>query len=385
MRSARSTIRLARLACSALFLANGAVVGCWVPFIPERALALHLSPGRLGATLLGGGVGAVLAMPLAGALVPRVGSRGVAMAGGAGFAVVLFFATQAPSARSLLLTLVLFGLCGAGMDVAMNAQAVAVEKRSGQLILSSLHGLYSLGNVVGAFAMSAAFARGWPHRWLSLTAAVVLALAVLCSGPAMMADRHVKGPADRTQRSFAPQLLWLGALVVAAMIAEGAMADWSGVYLRNARHLGAGWAGVGFGLFATLMLCGRLLGDRITGRFGERRVLWVGAGLAVGASLLIAWTPHIWLTFVGFACLGAGLANASPLLYRAASRVPGVAASVGLATSVGMGYAGLLAGPPLLGGVAQAFGLRSIFLVIAGLCALLCAAAWFRRGAEAVS
>ncbi len=361
----------ARAATSVFFFVNGAVVGCWVPFIPERAHALGMSPGRLGTVLLGAGVGAVIAMPVASRVIPRYGSRLISALCGAGFAAALFLNVSMSSRWTLLLALVVFGICGAGMDVAMNAQAVLVEARSGRRILSSLHGLFSLGNVIGSFGISAAFARHAAPRVLAGGASLLLVLAVVASARWMLGDDALGKASEKEGRSFAPRLLLLGSLVVAAMIAEGGTADWSGLYLRGVRHLGPGWAGVGFGVFASLMLTGRLLGDRVVSRLGEVRTLRYGGMLAALGALLVVLGPGTSGALLGFALFGAGLANSSPVLYRAAGKMPGVSAGVGLSTAVGMGYSGLLAGPPLLGGIGQTFGLGSIFLVMAGLCLLL--------------
>lgn len=367
----RAALRRARIATSVFFFVNGAVVGSWVPFIPERAHALGMSAGRVGAVLLGGGVGAVLMMPIAGILVPRLGSRRVSTVCGLGFALALALNVLAPTRWTLLCALVFYGLCGAGMDVSMNAQAVAVEARSEKRILSSLHGLFSLGNVVGSFGVSAAFARHAPPALLAESAAAVLVASVAFASRGMLPDDRQPDGKAQPSRSFAPQLLLLGSLIVAAMICEGGTADWSGLYLRNVRSLGPGWAGVGFGVFACIMLLGRLTGDLLVARFGEVRVLRLGGLFSAAGALTVVFGPGRQGALLGFALFGSGLANASPVLYRAAGRVPGVPAGVGLATAVGMGYAGLLAGPPALGGIAQAFGLPAIFLVMAVLCGLL--------------
>lgn len=377
-------LQKARFATGLFFLVNGAVVGSWVPFIPERAHALGMSAGRLGAVLLGAGVGAVLAMPLAGTLIAHFGSRALSTLCGALFASVFFLNVLMPTQWALFLLLVLSGMFGASMDVAMNAQAVLVEARSGRRILSSMHGLFSLGNVLGSFGVSAAFAMHIPHRMLAASIALLLVAAVLLSCPWMLGGDAVRTSAKRSRRRrFAPQLLLLGALVIAAMIAEGGTGDWSGLYMRNARGLGPGWAGVGFGIFASLMLFGRLGGDSITAKFGEVRTLRFGGFLAAAGALLIVFGPDTSAALLGFALFGAGLSNASPVLYRAAGQMPGIPAGVGLATAVGLGYAGLLAGPPMLGGFGQAFGLPSIFLVMAGLCAALGASATVVRRSTA--
>ena len=369
------SLEKARVATSFLFLVNGAIVGAWVPYIPERARELSLGAGALGATLLGGGLGAIIAMPLAGALIPRFGSRVISLAGGIGFSVAFWVAIAVPSRLTLFAALMTFGLFGAAMDVAMNAQAVLVERKTQRRILSSMHGLYSLGNMLGSFGVSAAFAHQVRRGALPVAISSLLAAAVLgCAG--WLSGKDAEGGGRKaSQRSFAPRLLGLGALVFAAMILEGATADWSGFYLRNVRSLGPGWAGVGFGIFSGFMLAGRLLGDRATARIGETLTLRLGGLLGAAGALLIVFGPGNFLSLLGFGLLGTGLANISPVLYRAAGQVSGIPPGVGLATAVGLGYAGLLAGPPALGGVAQAFGVQTIFFVLAGLCLLLCLSA----------
>lgn len=205
---------------------------------------------------------------------------------------------------------------------------------------------------------------------MSLTSAAT----VLASGPALLSGDAAK-PETPAARLFTPRLLLLGLLVIAAMICEGGTADWSGIYLRNGRGLGAGWVGVGFGVFSIIMLLGRLSGDFLTGLLGELRILRWGGLLSSAGAVLVVFGPGTDASLLGFALFGAGLANASPILYRAAGLMPDLPAGAGLATSVGMGYAGLLAGPPLLGGVAQAYGLRTIFLVLSILALLLTAGA----------
>ena len=363
----------ARHATAVFFFNTGAVVGVWVPFIPERAHALGLNPAQLGTTLLGSGIGAVLAMPLAGALVPRLGSRLVSVVAGVGFPLFLLTAVLAPTRPLLLATLVLYGMCGAATDIAMNAQAVLIEKRSGKRIISSLHGTYSLGNVVGSLAVSAALAHHGSPTLLVAALATALAVAVLAAGPAMLPKDGTPTPA--AQRSFAPRLVLLGTLVVAAMVSEGAIADWSASLLRAVRGFGPGAAGIGFAVFAAAMLTGRFLGDRIVARLRERWTLRLGGlGSALGA-LLVLLGPGKAGAMAGFALMGFGLSNVCPVLYRSAGQVRGVPAGIGLATAVGMGYAGLLAGPPLLGYVGQGFGLPAIFLVLVALSALLSATA----------
>jgi MFS family permease len=371
--------RLAQLAVSTFFLANGAVVGSWVPHVPDRARALHLNTAQLGWVLLASGGGAMLAMPLAGWLTARKGSRSVSLVAACLLPLALIAVVLTPSTPSLVAALFCLGLAGAVMDVAMNSQGVAVEERMGSRSMSLFHGMWSIGAFAGAAATSALLLRGLPSSVIVIVTAAVLVGMVLVSGRWMLSPGeegihehpHALRPKGR--------LLLLGLLVFAGMVSEGSMADWSGIYLRVVRGLGPGVVGFGYAAFAAAMVVGRLTGDRVVQRTGERGALLAG-GLLAALGLLVVMqlgglhTGGLMWSLAGFALVGAGLANASPVLYRTAGQVPGVSPGAGIATAVGLGYAGLLAGPPMLGLLGHEAGVERIFVAVMGLCCLLAAA-----------
>jgi MFS family permease len=377
--------KVAQRAVAAYFLANGIVMGAWVPHVPDRARELHLDPGALGWTLLASGLGAVMAMPLAGRMTARLGSRAVCRVAGIAFPITLSAVVLAPSALLMTLALLCFGIAGASMDVAMNAQGIAVEEQLGERTISRLHGVWSIGSFTGAAITSFLLSRHVPAQAIVLSFSALVIVLVAAATPVLF-TRAEEGLHEQPH-ALRPhgRLLLLGLVAFVSMVCEGSIADWSGLYLRVVRGAGLGVSGYGYAAFAALMVTGRLLGDSVVARFGEERTLLAGGLLAaagLGVVVGTGWqhmTSELWW-LLGFALVGAGLANGSPILYRTAGRVPEVPAGAGIATAVGIGYAGLLAGPPGLGFVAKHAGLTSILLCVMVLSCVMAFSARLVRG-----
>ena len=391
---AAKAARNAQLAVATLFLVNGAAIGSWVPHIPERTRALGLNEAQLGSVLLAAGVGALFAMPVTGSLLRRSGSRSIAVMTGLGFPALLTVAMLLPSVPLLVAVLFFTGLSAAGMDVAMNAQAVLVEALLGRRIVSILHAIFSVGCFAGAGIQSALMARHVPDQILVPVFGAALLCMTLAAGPWLLPKRveeeqHAEktgAPASQSSSRKGmrgllpihlphPRLLLLGVLCFSTMVTEGAMGDWSALYLRVVHGVASGAAGYGYTCFAGMMVLGRFSGDALVARIGELRAIRFGGLLSAGGVLVILFLHPLSWVLLGFALMGAGLANASPVLYRTAGTLPGFAPGEGLATAVGVGYAGLLAGPPLLGFLAHLTGLPSIFWVMLALSIILAAAA----------
>lgn len=378
--------RRAQLAVALLFLVNGATVGSWVPHIPERAHALGLNPAQLGTVLLAGGIGGLAAMPLSGRFIRRFGSRRVATVTGFLFPVLMSLAILAPRIHLLASALFLAGLTASTMDVSMNAHGVLVERLLGRRTVSMFHAIFSLGCFAGAGLMSFLMARGLSNVALVPCFALVLVGVVLFTYSRLVhrsaeQAHHVEHHPPREKQPGLrahlphPGLLLLGMLCFSTMVSEGAMSDWSALFLHAIHHLPSGSSGYGYTCVAGCMVAGRLSGDWIVSKLGELRTLRAGGLLTAAGLLLILLTHPLPLVLAGFSLAGLGLANASPILYRTAATLPGFAPGEGLSTAVGVGYVGLLLGPPLLGFVGHAFGLPSIFRVLLGLSALLLAGA----------
>ncbi len=350
-------VQRARLAVLTVFFVNGAVLASWVPHIPYVKAKLELSPSLLGLALLAIAAGALVAMPAAGLWVAKVGSRRMTTLAALVFCCALPLPLLTPSLPLLALALFLFGAGNGSMDVSMNAQAVAVEKRFGRAIMSSFHAMFSLGGLVGAGVAGVVVALGVSPVTHVFVAAVVLALL------ALTALRHfLPAEVDATPQTPAfilPRraLLGLGLVAFFVLIGEGAMGDWSAVYLSTVLGTGPGLAAAGYAAFSLTMAVGRFTGDYLVQRFGPvtlMRASGLVAALGLGTGLLLA---HPLAAILGFAAVGAGLANTIPILFSAAGRSREMAPGPAIAAVATTGYLGLLTGPVMIGGLADLAGL----------------------------
>jgi fucose permease len=368
----------ARVAVGSVFFVNGLVLASWVPHIPAVKATHAISDGELGVVLLCMAIGAMLALPLAGFLVGRLGSRLMTSAAAIALCVALPLPLLAPRVPLLGLALVVLGAANAMLDVSMNAQAVVVEADYRRAIMSSFHGLFSLGGLAGAALAGGAMAAGMGDvahvavTALACLAAVLACLPFLVPSPAAA---HPPGPVFVRPRGA---LLALGALAFCGLIAEGAMGDWSAVYLHDVLGSSPALASAGFAACSLAMAAGRFTGDRLVARFGAGPVLRRSSAMAATglAGALALGTPAAGI--VGFGLVGLGISNVIPILFSAAGRVPGTEAGMAIAAVATTGYFGFLVGPPVIGIVADLTGLR----LALGLVAVLCAA--IAVGAHAV-
>jgi hypothetical protein len=360
----------AHAAIALVFGLNGALYGSWAARIPALQDRLDLGPGALGIALAGVATGAVVAMPLSGGWAARAGSRRATRAALAAVGVTMGLVMLSPSFGVLVIATLAMGAANGGLDVAMNAQGMTIERRARRLILGSLHAAFSGGGLVGAATASLAAAAGLDARvHLALVAGLALATGLPATRHLLpaVADAAPEGPAfARPTRA-----LWaLGVLAFCCLLAEGAAGDWSAVYVDDALDASAGVAGLAFAGFSASMTLGRLVVDRLVVALGPVRLLRragmvAGAGLA--AALAVGSPPA---AIAGFVALGSGLSVIVPLAFRGAAAAPGVSAGPAIAAVSTMGYLGFVAGPPMVGGVAE---LTSLPLAL-GTVALLAAA-----------
>lgn len=365
-----------RVAISTVFFVNGFVLATWFTRIPAAATHAHATTAALGGALFGMAAGALLAFHLSSWMSIRYGSAQATTVFGLAFAVTLVLPALAFSLPVLALALALLGAGNGGMDVAMNAQGVQVERRSGRPILSSLHGFFSLGGLAGAGVGGAAAAA---HTSLTVHFALVasaaaIALAVQCRflvADTADAGDHQEATAVRSALWPPPRMLWtLGGIAFCAAIGEGAMADWTAVYLKTTLSTSAGVAALGYAAFSATMLLGRFTGDALRTRRQPRTIVGLGAclsamGLAIGLAI-----PHPTAAIAGFAAVGLGLSSVAPLVFAAAaaSGVLPTAQTVSLVAT--LGYAGFLTGPPLIGLATAATSLRTALLLVAAMSAV---------------
>lgn len=366
------------MAVTFVFFAHGALFGTWVARIPAVQEDLALGEGELGLALFGATFGGLIGLSAAGWIVSRAGSRLTVRQGLPIFALVLPLLALAPNLLLLALALFAFGVAAGAVDVAMNAHGLEVERRRRRPILSSFHAGWSFGGLAGAAAGALAAATDVdpvPH--------FVLAALVL-GGTGLVASRWTL-PADADRPEHPPalarpprRLALLGLLAFCGLFAEGAAADWSAVYLAGPLDSGAALAALGFAAFSVAMACFRLVGDRLTTRWGPVALIRRGGLLAGGGLAVALLVGHPATALVGFACMGAGLAAIVPVVFRAAGTMPGVPAGVGIAALTTVGYSAFLVGPPTIGLAAEATSLPlalGLVVVLLGGLALFAGAA----------
>ena len=265
------------------------------------------------------------------------------------------------------------GAASGALDVSMNAQGVAVEKRYWRPIMSSLHGMFSLGAMAGAGTTGLVATAGLPLLpHLAGAAGLILMVSAVACRPMLPAAAE----AGAGGRGFARPSLGIllpGIVALAALLCEGAMADWSAVYLRSSLGAGTGTAAAAFAAFSMTMAAGRFTGDRLVARLGGDLVVRAGGALAafgLGLTLLIG---NSVVAVIGFGLVGAGLSCAFPVVLSSAARAPELAPSAAIAAVCTVGYFGFLLGPPAIGGLAEMIGLPGALGLVVLLCALIAA------------
>ena len=350
------------------FLLNGLSFGVWAARIPAVQAQTHLDEAGLGFALLGAAVGAVLTMTIGGALGGKFGTHVMTSLTIVGCGAMMPVIGASSDFTSLIGALFLFGISQGTMDVSMNANGLAVERAGSGPIMSRLHATWSIGAFAGALISAQVAAAGIGVLPEFAVAGVVLAIGGAVLRFTMLPDKHAEGARLRRPTG---RLLLLGALALFGLLAEGSATDWSGVYLRRTLESTEVMAALAVATFTGSMALARLFGDRLTLVLGPSRLVSGGATLAaIGLGLALAFaTP--WIAIAGFGLMGLGLAAVIPTLFRAAGSQPGIPSSVGIAAVSTMGYAGGLAGPPIIGTVAHVVTLRGSLAIILVMLAIL--------------
>ena len=363
-----------RLATLGIFVANGMGIGCWAAAIPRVKADLALSDGTLSVALLAFAAGAIIAMPLMGLFSNRLRSGPASVIAGLGFAAALAALGFAGSLETLSAATFLAGATHGAADVAMNANASDLERRWGRPIMSSFHAGFSLGGAAGAVL------GGWLGElgtvWGLLGPALLASLLVAVAAPFLAHEGGGFGGAAFAAPSR--RLLPLAALAFVSMSTEGAVGDWSGTYLARS-GVAPSAAVAAYAAFSLLMVTGRIVGDRIVAAAGTRTTVGLGALVAAAGLAISAASPGLMGGVVGFALVGAGLANVVPVIFSVAGRT-GPSSAVGIASAATSGYAGLLIGPVVIGAVASAANLRSAIVMLAAVALIAAAFASSRAG-----
>ncbi|CAB3785225.1 MFS transporter [Paraburkholderia fynbosensis] len=361
-----------RIATVGVFLANGFGIGAWAVEVPRIKESLALSDTSLGIALFAFALGAIVAMPLAGQLAPRFGSGRATALLGAAFVIALPLPAFAPSLAVLCLVLFALGAANGALDVSMNGHASTIETQWRAPIMSSFHAAWSAGGLLGA-ATGAMLQKGSVGVIGGLLAPDVF-IAVLIVSAATLALRDLGPRAAVASSGFAwPSggVMKLAMLAFLCMLVEGAVADWSAVYLRSTLNQEASVAAIGYSAFAFSMAACRIVGDVSVRRFGSSRVVALGGLVAVAGLALVLSLPSVLTACVGFAMAGVGLANIVPVIFSAAGRST-VTPATGVSMAATAGYAGFLVGPPLIGLGAGVLGLRVALCVLVMATAIVC-------------
>lgn len=353
-----------RLAVSLLFLMNGFVAGSWAPKIPEFKDRLGIGEGVLGLLILGFGLGSLVLMPIAGGLIARVGSEKVAKATALVLSPLLLVLTLMPDISTAAVVLFLLGGFVGGMDVAMNANAVEVERSMRRAIMSSCHAYWSLGGLIGAGIGGFLMARVGvlPHA-IAVTALCLVILAI--AWPMILADQpHAAAAKEKLRLPMTPLPWLIGIMALFSMVPEGAVLDWGALYLRNELGASTELSGFGFAAFSATMATMRFAGDHVRDLLGARRTLRICTVTALAGLVVAGLAPNAPLAILGFAIAGIGISNMVPIAFSAAGNMPGLRPGIGLAVATTMGYSGILFAPSLIGLIAEHTGFAIVFTLI---------------------
>ena len=357
--------RVYRIAVSAFFFISGLTFASWASRIPDIKNQLQLSDARLGAVLFALPTGLMTSLLFAGWLVARFGSRKIMIAAALFYPAILVLLGLSGSVWQLAGVLFLFGLSSNLVNIAMNTQAVDVENMYGRSVMASFHGLWSIagftGAAIGTLLVSAGVAP-WIH------------FAIIFVTTSLLAGVFYKYtlPNDTVSAGKQPffvkpdrYILILGLIAFCSMLCEGAMADWSGVYFQNIVKTPKEWITLGYVAFTASMAAGRFMGDALATRLGTKKVLQLSATLIAAGLFTAILFPYLATAVIGFLLVGLGVSSVVPLVYSLAGKSGTMQPGLALAAVSSISFLGFLIGPPLIGFIAEAAGLRFSFALIA--------------------
>lgn len=381
----KSMARRGRWAVAAMFFANGFVTGSWAPQIPIVLTRLEMGESTLGLLILAFGLGALSAMPWCGYLVGRHGSRLVLRIFAPAATLGLLAVALAPNVAIAALAMYAFGGVIGGMDVTMNANAVAVERKLSAAIMSSSHGFWSLGGFAGG-GLGGIAIQNYGHLAHAVAVTIVAAAIVV---PAL---RHLVAedkPIVRGRRKFAlpgnPVIYLIGLIALFSMVPEGTVLDWAALYLRQERGADLATAGFAFAGFSAAMACMRFLGDGVRNRFGAVRTLRVSSLIAAAGMLTAGLSPSPFLAIAAFAFAGLGIANMVPIAFSAAGNQKGLSPGAAISVVTVMGYSGILVAPSAIGFIGERTGFAPVFIAVSVLLVIVCLMAGMVRSADFTS
>lgn len=367
-----------RLSTRFSFFGLGFATAAWAPLIPFAQQRLHFNHADFGLLLLCSGLGAMLAMPATGKIVQRIGCR-VPI----GFALLLL-AVLLPSLSlwtsplMMAITLFLFGTAAGSLGVALNIQAVVVEKNSLKSLMSGFHGMASLGGLAGVLTITALLALSISSVMSAFAVSLLLVIIVFLSVPYnikavenTLLEASSKVKKSIRQRLPQPLIILIGIACFIIFMTEGAAMDWSGIYLTQQYGVNTAFAGLAYTFFAIAMTTGRFTGDYLIRYFGEKKLLTYSAICATLGLALVSIAPYWWLVLVGYTLVGTGCSNIVPIMFSRAGRQTVMPSAVALSCVSTMAYTGILVGPAFIGMVSELIGLSTVFMALSGLLLLI--------------
>ncbi len=350
-----------RLAVSLLFLMNGFVTGSWAPKIPEFKDRLGIGESVLGLLILTFGIGSLVLMPVAGGFIAKLGSQKVVKVTAIILSPLLLLLTLVPNVWVAIPAMFLLGGFVGAMDVAMNANAVEVEKTMRRAIMSSCHAYWSLGGLFGS-AVGGVFMAHFGVFSHAIFVTIVCFSVLAIAWPMILHDQPHPDTAKEKLRLPLTPLPWLiGLVALFSMVPEGTVLDWGALYLRNELGASVALSGFGFAAFSATMAIMRFAGDHVRDRFGGVKTLRVCTVIALVGLVLAGLAPNAPVAIFGFALAGIGISNMVPIAFSAAGNMPGLAPGIGLSVATFMGYSGMLFAPSLIGFIAEHTGFAIIF------------------------
>lgn len=355
-----------RMAVAAFFFVQGLSFAAWASRIPDIKNMLHLTEGGLGTVLLALPLGLMASLPISGWMVTKYGSKKMVLFGAILYAITLTFIGFATRTEQLVIVLFSFGLWGNLCNIAVNTQAVAVEQVYGKSIMASFHGLWSLAGFVSAMIGTFFISISIPPQIHFMVIAVIAFAIIFTAYKHTMPDSEKNS--DEEQPMFVKpdrDLLMLGLIGFCAMVCEGAMFDWSGVYFMEVVKVPAAMKTMGYVAFMGTMTGGRFAGDWLANKIGRKKMLQISGLLMAGGMGIAVLLPYMATATFGLLLVGFGVSSVVPLVYSAAGRSTTMSAGMALAAVSSISFIGFLIGPPLIGIVAQMADLRFSFAVVA--------------------
>jgi predicted MFS family arabinose efflux permease len=376
-------------ATQAIFLVCGLAISSWAPMVPLAKERLGLNDANLGYLLLMLGAGAIIMMPISGYLSQKYGTRIIILVSGLVAAISLPCLLIMPSPILMGVALFIFGSGVGTIDVAMNSHGIKVQNEYGKQIMSSLHGLFSVGGLCGSLGLGILIKFGLNPLAAAISIAVLLIVILIYNYRHLLSRSIEKSFTevdayghDQVKRKPAkvlnPSVIFLGMGCFVVFLSEGAILDWSALFLKENRNIDTEFSGLGYASFSIAMATMRLLGDNIVEKLGGKRVVIFGGMIAAAGIFLAVGTPWLATSLAGFILLGIGAANIVPVFFSEGGKIKGIDSAVAITVISTMGYAGQLAGPALLGFIAFHYSL-SVALNLLGILLLIVAISYLFR------